>query len=54
MTVSSIFLLDYFDKTYIKICGTLTSISSVVDFVWLIMYGGSYWNPSKFSEHNSM
>ena len=44
MTALSIFVLNYFDSTYLKICASLTGASIALDFVWLIMYAGSYWS----------
>jgi hypothetical protein len=45
----SMFVLDYFDKTYLKITAALTGVSIITDFVWLIMYAGSYWSVSSLS-----
>ena len=47
------FVLNYFDNTYLKICGGLTGVSIAADFTWLIMYAGSYWSPHVLSEHSS-
>ena len=46
VTVMSIFLLNYFDNTYLKLCGGISALSVVTDFAWLIMYSGSFWSPS--------
>jgi hypothetical protein len=48
----SIFTLNFFDSTYLKLSSALTGVSVVADFVWLVMYSGSYWSPSVLSEHN--
>ena len=52
VTAMSIFTLNFFDSTYLKLSSALTGISVVADFIWLIMYAGSYWSPSILSEHN--
>lgn len=49
----AVFLFNYFDSTYLKLCGGLASISVVADFTWLIMYAGSFWSLSALSEHSS-
>lgn len=36
LTILGIFLLNYFDKYYIKTCLYLTAISVVLDFIWVI------------------
>lgn len=43
--ILSIFLLNYFDTVYIKICMGLTSISIVLDLIWLMAYAGDHWSP---------
>lgn len=53
MTSLSVFMFNYFDSTYLKLCGALSSISIIADFTWLIMYGGSYWSLSPLSQHSS-
>jgi hypothetical protein len=49
----SVFTLDYFDSTYLKLSAGLSGVSIAADFTWLIMYGGSYWSLPALSEHNS-
>lgn len=46
-------MFNYLNNTYLKLCGALASISIVADFIWLIMYGGSFWSLSALSEHSS-
>lgn len=43
--ILSIFLLNYFDTTYIKICMGLAAISIVLDLIWLMTYAGDHWSP---------
>ena len=43
--ILSIFLLNYFDTTYIKICMGLAAISIVMDLIWLMTYAGDHWSP---------
>lgn len=45
----SLYLLNFFDKVYIRFTLALTLISVVLDFVWLILYAGPKWNPSTVS-----
>lgn len=52
VTILSIFLLNYFDTTYIKICMGLTSISIVLDLIWLMAYAGDYWSPPTSGMHS--
>lgn len=52
MTLLSIFLLDYFDSTYIKVCVGLIVFSIVLDIVWLCMYASTFWSPPIVSEHS--
>ena len=47
------FILNYFDNTYLRIWGSLTGVSIFIDFVWLFVYSGSYWSPGPFSENSS-
>ena len=41
----SIYLMNFFDRVYIRLTLALIAISVVLDFVWLIMYAGPKWNP---------
>ena len=49
----SIFTLNYFDSTYLKLSTGLAAVSIAADFTWLIMYGGSFWSLPALSQHNS-
>lgn len=48
-----IFLLNYFDKEYIKLCTILTIISVLADLVWLFIYGAVFWTPPEVGEYYS-
>lgn len=52
MTILSIFFLNFFDTTYIKICCGLTFISIILDLIWLIMYAADYWSPPTTGVHS--
>lgn len=54
VTILSIFLLKYFDSGYLRICVGLTSISIVMDLIWLMIYAGNYWSPPANSEFSQM
>lgn len=53
VTAMSVFMLNYFDNTYLKLCAGLAGSSVAADFTWLIMYGGNFWSPPVLSEHSS-
>jgi len=43
--VVSIFLLNYFDRYYVKACVALTGLSIVIDLLWMFIHGGTFWSP---------
>lgn len=48
----SLYLMNFFDRIYIRFTLGLNIISVVLDFVWLIMYAGSKWSPSSVSNNS--
>lgn len=45
----SIYLMNFFDRVYIRLTLALTVVSIVLDLVWLILYAGPKWNPATVS-----
>ena len=45
----SIYLMNFFDKVYVRLALALLGASILLDLVWVIMEGGSKWNPPKVS-----
>lgn len=48
----SIYLMNFFDKAYIRLALALLGISIILDIVWLAMEAGSKWNPPEVSNNS--
>ena len=48
----SLYLLNFFDKVYIRFTLALTAASVVLDLVWLILYAQVKWNPPTVSNES--
>jgi hypothetical protein len=46
----SIFLLNYFDRNYVKVCIGLTGLNMFIDLIWLFLYARAYWSPPRIGE----
>ena len=40
--------MNFFDKVYVRLALALLGVSILLDLVWVIMEGGSKWNPPKY------
>lgn len=52
VSMLSLYLMNFFDRIYIRFTLGLNVISILVDFLWLIMYAGSKWSPSTISNNS--
>jgi hypothetical protein len=48
----SIYLMNFFDKAYIRLTLALIVASIALDIVWLIVYASIKWNPSEVSNNS--
>lgn len=49
LCVLSIFILNYFDRVYVRVCMLLTGLCLLTDLIWIVFFSGSYWDPPKVS-----
>lgn len=43
--LGSIYLLNYFESTFIRLTMALIATSLILDVIWLFMYATIYWSP---------
>lgn len=45
----SLYLMNFFDKVYIRFALALLAVSLALDIVWLVLYAQHKWSPATIS-----